>query len=83
MKTINTCCGAYVKHHEKTIKTPLPPNPKVTGGIAVIYIGSGNARYKGSGTGSVYHVSDHSRHFKIYSEDAESILKKPDIILKP
>lgn len=83
MKTINTCCGSYIKRNTKTIKTPLPPNPKVNGGIAVIYIGSGNASYKGSGTGSVYYASDHDRHFKIFSEDAESILKKPDIILKP
>ena len=74
MKTINTCCGSYVKHHIKTVKLHCH-QLKVTVGIAVIYIGS-EISYKGLGTGSAYHVIGSQSSFQIYPEDAESILKK-------
>jgi hypothetical protein len=83
MKIVNTCCGSYFRKNEATIKKPLPPNPKVQGGIAVIYLGSGNISIKGSATESVYHASDHSRHFRVYAEDIDSVLRNPDIIRKP
>jgi hypothetical protein len=83
MRTTNTCCGSNLRKRITTVKTPLLPNPKIPGGIAVIYLGSGNISVKGTGSASVYHASDHNRHFRIYTEDADSILKRPDIILKP
>ncbi len=83
MKTINTCCGSHVRRRVPTVKIALPPNPKVKGGVAVIYLGSGNINLKGSGTESIYYASDHYRHFRVFAEDADSILRSPNIILKP
>lgn len=83
MKTVNTCCGSFARKKVKIIKTPLPPNPKVQGGISVIFLGSGDIKLTGAITKSVYYASDHHRHFKIFKEDAESIMKDPMIIHKP
>jgi len=83
MKTINTCCGSFVRRTVKTITVPLPPNPKVRGGISVIYLGAGDVSIKGLVTGSVYYASDHSRHFRVYSDDMDSVLRPPYVIRKP
>ncbi len=83
MKIINTCCGSNVRKRVPTEKTPSPPNPKVKGGVAVIFIGSGNINLIGPGTGSIYYASDHHRHFRVFAEDADSIVRNPYVILKP
>jgi len=83
MKTISTCCGSHVRRKTETVKEPLIPNPVVKNGVNLIYVGSGNINLKGAGTGSVYHASDHSRHFRVYNEDKDSILRNQYIILKP
>lgn len=79
----NSCCGSYSKQKVEKVKEQIPPNPKVHGGIALIYVGSGRKSFKGHATGSVYYVSDHLRHFRVYTEDADSILRKASIIRKP
>lgn len=83
MTKINTCCGAHIRRNVTIDKGPLPPNPKIAKGIAVIYVGSGNFKMKGNNSGAMYHASDHYRHFKIFEEDAAMVLKSRDIILKP
>jgi hypothetical protein len=79
----NSCCGSYSKQKVAKVKEKIPPNPKMNGGVALIYVGSGRKSFKGHGTGSVYYVSDHSRHFRVYTEDADSILSNTSIIRKP
>lgn len=83
MKTVNTCCGSFARQKVKIIKTPIPPNPKVQGGVALIFLGSGDIKLTGSGTKSIYYASDHHRHFRVFADDAKSILRNPMIIHKP
>jgi hypothetical protein len=61
----------------------LPANPKVNGGVAVIYLGSGDITIKGEHTGKNYYASDHRRQFKVHSEDSDSILRHRHFIRKP
>lgn len=77
------CCGGHVRRRVQVAEPSLPPNPKVQGGVAVIYLGAGNIAVKGESTGAVYHASDHRRHFRVYTEDARSILRHRGFILKP
>ena len=79
----NSCCGSYSKQKIVQEKEPLPANPKISGGVALIYVGSGTTSFKGHATGSLYHVSDHSRHFRAHAEDADSLLSNRTIIRKP
>lgn len=83
MTKINTCCGAHIRRSITSDKGPLPPNPQVNKGVAVIYVGSGNFKIKGNDPGTIYYASDHYRHFKVFEEDAALVLKNRDIILKP
>ena len=83
MKKINTCCGSYIRHESKKVKIPVLPNPQLINGVSVIYIGAGNFKIKGVATKAVYYASDHSRHFKVYPEDADSVLLDSNIILQP
>ena len=79
----NSCCGSYSKQKMVKAKEAILPNPKVKGGVALIYVGAGKKNFKGHVTGSVYYVSDHSRHFTAYTEDADSLLRNASIIGKP
>ena len=81
--TTSPCCGSYSKKRIVIAKEPLPPNPKVQGGTAIIYLGSGNISFKGEVSGSMYFASDHNRHLKVHTADVESILKDKTFILKP
>ncbi len=83
MKTYSNCCGGQVRRQDRSIKEPLPTNPQIRGGMQILFIGTGNIRVKGNGTGSVYYASDHRRHLKVYKEDSESFLSKKYFILKP
>lgn len=83
MKAINTCCGSFARQKIKSVKTPIPPNPTVQGGVAVIFVGSGVIKLIGAATKSVYHASDHHRHLRIFKEDADSILNNKMMIYKP
>ena len=83
MSTNSSCCGSYLKRPVSKVKSTTPPKPKVQGGVAVIYLGAGDIQIKGGGTDSLYYASDHNRHFKVYAEDADSVLKHSFIIRKP
>ncbi|MGC4101579.1 hypothetical protein [Ferruginibacter sp.] len=83
MSNKTMCCGAVVRRRIAAEKIPALPNPKVAGGVAVIYVGSGNTSFKGTVSRETYYASDHSRHFKVHADDAPGILKQPYIILKP
>ncbi len=82
MKTINTCCGANIQRKAATHKK-LPANPVISKGMDVIYIGAGDFKIRSKIRDAVYYASDHRRHFKIYADDAGSVLANPNIILKP
>jgi hypothetical protein len=83
MAVHSSCCGGYVGRRVHAVQPSLPPNPKVHGGVAVIYLGSGNITIKGENTGVTYYASDHRRQFKVHTEDAKSILRQRDFILSP
>lgn len=84
MKMINSpCCGSYSKRKVVKEKESIPPNPKINGGIALIYVGSGKKSFTGKATGAIYYVSDHMRHFNAHKEDADDILRNPAVIRKP
>ncbi len=82
-ETNSGCCGSYVRQRIAKEKQPILPNPKIKAGVNVIYLGSGNFSIKGLGTNTIYYASDHSRHFKIYAEDEDSVLRESSLILKP
>ncbi len=79
----NLCCGSYSPQKKLNKKEFIPSNPKIKGGVALIYVGAGKKKFKGMATGFVYHVSDHSRHFNVHTEDADALLNDPAIIRKP
>lgn len=83
MKTTRSqCCGSYKIKRTPIERTPIPPNPKIGKGVALIYLGAGVVQLKGEATKSVYHASDHQRHFNVHPEDLDSVLNQASIILQ-
>ncbi len=83
-KTIKSgCCGTYHNKKKPKVIENIPDNPKVAGGIAVIYVGSGYIKIDGAQSGFTYHASDHNRHFAVAHEDIDFVMKTKDIIYKP
>ena len=80
---LNGCCGSYKRKKEVVVKESILPNPTIKNGISIIYVGAGRTSFTGGVSQTIYHVSDHHRHFNIYKEDADSILKNKTVILKP
>jgi len=78
----SSCCGSNLKRSKPAV-APIPTNPKVQRGKAVIYLGTGAFRIKGAESGNIYHASDHQRHFSVEAADLPSVLRNPNIILKP
>jgi hypothetical protein len=83
MANYSPCCGGNAKRRVHRAQSPLPPNPTIHGGVKMIYLGSGNTTIKGENSGITYYASDHRRQFKVYAEDAKSILRQPHFILSP
>lgn len=78
------CCGQTARRRYKTPARPkLPPNPQITGGIKLIYIGAGQKTIRGKSSGLKYHLSDYRRHFKADPEDVDDILKSRLFMLEP
>ncbi len=76
----HSCCGGYV--NRKAVKpTPIKPNPVVKGGVGLIYLGAGNFQVRGAHSGETYYASDHFRHFRVFREDADQLLKDARLIL--
>lgn len=82
--TTKSCCGGSMpgKKRKVVIET-LPPNPVVSSGVTILYLGSGKRKIMGTGSGSIYFVSDHHRQLKVFRDDAEDILSMPYFIRKP
>jgi hypothetical protein len=79
-----SCCGGFMHGKKKTIIIEaLPPNPIVSRGVTILYLGAGIKEITGGGSGTKYYVSNHHRQLKVFPEDAEVILRKPYFIRKP
>jgi hypothetical protein len=72
-----------VKKRARQVQSSQPPNPVIHTGVNVIYLGSGDITLKGENSGLTYYASDHRRQFKVHTEDAKSILRQRDFILRP
>ena len=81
--TPSGCCGKPRRRRRQPKPDPLPPNPSVTDGVRLIYLGAGYARVVGSGTGYEYHVSSHERFFEAAEPDVDGILEDRDFMLDP
>jgi len=57
--------------------------PKVSGGVRLVYIGSGDKVYGGNSSGLTYYVSDHLRVFAAHPQDIEGLLNHADIMTAP
>jgi hypothetical protein len=81
---ISPCCGQNrARKWRKTVREHLPENPKVAGGIKLVYLGSGRAELIGRASGGHYHVSDHRRHFVAAPEDVDQLVRRKDVMMKP
>jgi hypothetical protein len=83
MAVNRSCCGGHVRQRVRPVPSSLPPNPIIHNGVNIIYLGSGNISIKGDNTGVTYYASDHRRQFKVYPEDAKSVLRQRHLILSP
>jgi hypothetical protein len=57
----------------------LPPNPKLSSGTRLLYLGRGRRQLIGRATGNRYFVSDHRRKLTVAMEDAPGLMGK-DVI---
>jgi hypothetical protein len=79
------CCGqpsarriAVAREAER-----LPRNPTVSGGVRLLYLGSGRRDLSGSNSGLTYVVSEQRRKFVVHRDDAPALLKRRFVILEP
>jgi hypothetical protein len=76
------CCG-HPTVKSKRVLDPLPPNPRVLRGVALLYLGVGSKQYVGPVSGLRFHVSERRRDFVVPTEDAPDLAKRRDLILAP
>jgi hypothetical protein len=55
----------------------------VSGGVNLLYLGSGRKDFTGSNSNLTYVVSEQRRNFVVYPDDASALLKKRFVILEP
>jgi hypothetical protein len=80
---VEGCCGQLrPKRRVRVNREPLPANPAPSGGIAMIYLGSGRRDLDGPRSGLRYFVSDHRRHFRADPRDVDLLLRRRDFMLK-
>jgi hypothetical protein len=77
------CCGQAVRRRRGPVRPALPPNPKISRGVRLIYIGAGQKTIKGRISKLKYYLSDHRRHFTADPRDADDILKSRYFMLQP
>lgn len=79
------CCGQPVRPRRGGSERgrPLPPNPKVSGGTRLLYLGIGQRTLKARASGNSYHVSDQRRMFTAAADDVQGLLRNRDVILTP
>jgi hypothetical protein len=77
------CCGQPQRRRRMgPAQEPLPANPTLTGGVAMIYLGSGRREIAGSSTGHRYFVADQRRHFRAAPSDVDDLLRRREFMLK-
>lgn len=77
------CCGQPQRRRRMgPAQEPLPANPTPTGGVAMIYLGSGRRELQGSTSGLRYFVADHRRHFRAEPSDVDALLRRREFMLK-
>ena len=79
----NGCCGQPARQRAAVERPVLPANPRITSGVALLYLGSTKASFRGLASGLTYHVSPYRRRFDVRSEDASQLLRRRDVILSP
>jgi hypothetical protein len=52
-------------------------------GVAAIYVGAGERRVTGAGSGLQYRLSPFSRYLMVDQSDIDALLRDHDIVLKP
>lgn len=78
------CCGATPKPRKrKIVEAKLPPNPTVSKGVRMLYLGNGVREFRGGESGLRYHVSDHRRKFRCDPRDVDQLLRNRTLLLEP
>jgi hypothetical protein len=79
------CCGQPVRprRNERESGQPLPPNPKISGGTRLLYLGIGRRTLKTRASGNSYYVSDQRRKFSVATDDVQELLRNRDVIIAP
>jgi hypothetical protein len=79
------CCGQPGPRRISIKKEtePLPKNPRVEGGVPLLYLGSGRKTLKGPESDLTYVVSDHRRDFVAHPDDVRTLLRNRFVILRP
>jgi len=81
--TVDTCCGQpRSRRKARPAPEPLPANPAVSGGVAMVYLGSGLREVQGSGSGLRYVVAGHRRQFRAQPGDVDGLLRSRDFMLR-
>jgi len=85
VRRFSGCCGQPVRHR-RSIASPtaaLPANPKMPGGVRLLYLGSGLQSLRGQRSDLMYHVSEQRRWFTASPDDVNAFLRRRDVILAP
>jgi len=79
------CCGQPPSRRPRAAKEAerLPRNPKLSGGVRLLYLGSGRKDFPGPQSGLTYVVSETRRKFVAHRDDAGALLKNRFVILEP
>lgn len=77
------CCGMPSGRRRKVVETPLPANPRLSGGVPALYLGVGNQVIVGAESGLTYHVGGSQRVFRVHPGDLDTLLLRKDIVLLP
>jgi len=81
--TVEPCCGQpRSRRKSRPTPEPLPANPTLAGGVAMVYLGSGLREVQGSSSGLRYFVADHRRHFRAEPSDVDGLLRSRDFMLR-
>ena len=76
------CCGQPTRSKARVSPEVLPENPRIDGGVKLLFIGSGKETLRGS-AGRVYVVSEFRRRLVVSTADATVFLRRRDLILAP